>query len=111
MRYLFVVLAMFLGGLVLPALASEAVLKTASKEVYESSLVEMSRPNNPAFGRKLILSLLSLAARERFPGQSPLQAARAFSADFDLYLEAIAPFDGLTATQILAAADSKPVAP
>lgn len=102
----YIAVALIAGMLTSAATGQEATLETASKEAYEESLVEMARPIGEERGRELILQLLILATGKVPDGADPttfrFNAMAALMADPQLFLDGIAPYQGMTAGQIMA---------
>lgn len=87
------------------AAAGEARLDISSKEAYDQSILAMVEDHDPAFARRLILSLLAVAAS--VPPALPIPEATAtFTADPAEFYRRLNGYSGLTAQEIIAAAEA-----
>lgn len=103
-----IVLVFGLVSLLQPVFAQEATLQVSSKAAYDASIVEMSASKTASEARELILALLTLAAAEAFPEQRAISVAPKFAADEELFLSSLAPYEGRTRSELIAAAEALP---
>jgi hypothetical protein len=105
-------LALMLTG---PASAQKITLQTSSGSAYSESVIAMGEAMGIDGVLRLATKLLVLAAGPVPPGTSPEEhqaaASELFTADEQAYLDAIQPFEGMTAKQIMAIEQPGPPGP
>ena len=85
--------------------SQDARLDASSKAAYDASIVAMSEGQDPAFSRRLILSLGALAAAEP-PALSRPEAMRLFVQSPEEFYRRLQAHQGKTADELLTAADA-----
>jgi hypothetical protein len=103
--YLGLAAALVFVGHLTPVIAQDARLDPSSAETYEASIVAMSEGREPAFALELILSLGNLAASVPPELKGP-EAMSLFKADPAEFYRRLKPFHGMSADEIIAAADA-----
>lgn len=93
------------SSLTTAASGQSATLDTSTKEAYEASLLAIVEPLGEEGARDLTFHLLGLAA-EAYEATQPkpdrLSTFQAFTDQPQVFLDAIKPYEGLTADQIMA---------
>lgn len=103
--YLSLAAMLFFVGHLTAVSAQEAKLDPTSSETYDASIVAMSEGREPAFALELILSLGNLAASVP-PELDRPNAIALFKADPAEFYRRLEPFRGMSADELIAAADA-----